>query len=57
MAAQEIEEPVFGWYSSRGAIVEGTGVHPEWTVEIAAKTLSDRKDDQMASAIDIVSRL
>jgi C-terminal processing protease CtpA/Prc len=44
--------PVFGWYTSRGCSLEGTGVSPH--VSVSAESLLQGADDQLAAAQRIV---
>lgn len=47
--------PVFGWYTSRGRSLEGSGVSPD--VEISATGLVDGVDDQLAAAQQMTKNL
>src|ERR1700733_12108216 len=47
--------PVSGWFTSNGRSLEGNGVDPD--VEISADSLATGRDDQMTTAVQIVSGL
>jgi C-terminal processing protease CtpA/Prc len=47
--------PVFGWYTSRGCGLEGSGVSPD--VNVSAEGLLDGVDDQLAAAHRIAKTL
>lgn len=47
--------PVFGWYTSRGCSLEGTGVSPD--VHVSADCLMNDVDDQLETARRIVKNL
>jgi C-terminal processing protease CtpA/Prc len=49
--------PVFGWFTSQGRSLEGTGVDPDVLVEISPHALAEGQDNQMTRAIDIVNAL
>ncbi len=49
--------PVFGWFSSKGNTLEGSGVEPDVLLEVAPESLAQGADDQLNKAIEIVSGL
>ena len=49
--------PVFGWLTSNGRSLEGTGVDPDVLVEISPDALAEGQDTQMIRAVDIVNGL
>jgi C-terminal processing protease CtpA/Prc len=49
--------PVFGWFTSNGRSLEGTGVDPDVLVEISPDALAEGQDNQMTRAIDMVDAL
>jgi carboxyl-terminal processing protease len=48
--------PVFGWYTSKGDCLEGKGVLPDVLVEVDPCQLNAGVDQQMNTAIEILSR-
>jgi C-terminal processing protease CtpA/Prc len=48
--------PVFGWYTSKGDCLEGKGVSPDVWVEVDPCQLNAGIDQQMNTAIEILSR-
>jgi carboxyl-terminal processing protease len=49
--------PVFGWFTSKGRTLEGNGVEPDVPVEISPEALAAGQDNQMKTAIEIVTGL
>ncbi|HET8579935.1 MAG TPA: S41 family peptidase [Nitrospiraceae bacterium] len=49
--------PVFGWFTSQGRTLEGTGVDPDIPVDISPTELAAGHDTQLARAIEIISGL
>ena len=49
--------PVFGWFTSEGRSLEGTGVAPDVVVEIDPDALAAGHDNQLESAIEIATAL
>ena len=49
--------PVFGWFTSKGQTLEGTGVVPDVPLEISPEALTAGHDNQMEKATEIVSGL
>jgi C-terminal processing protease CtpA/Prc len=49
--------PVFGWFTSKGRSIEGSGVDPDVVVEISPDALATGQDNQMTRAIEIVNGL
>ncbi len=49
--------PVFGWFTSQGRTLEAAGVDPHVAVNLSPDALAMGHDDQMATAIEIVSAL
>jgi C-terminal processing protease CtpA/Prc len=47
--------PIFGWFTSKGASLEGDGVNPD--VEISSDGLAVGRDDQMVKAVEIANAL
>jgi C-terminal processing protease CtpA/Prc len=47
--------PVFGWYTSRGCSLEGSGLNPD--VQVSPEGLLDGVDEQLAAAHRIVRAL
>jgi carboxyl-terminal processing protease len=46
--------PVFGWYTSQGKCLEGTGVRPDLNVDVAQDAVVATSDPQMQLATDIL---
>jgi C-terminal processing protease CtpA/Prc len=46
--------PVFGWYSPRGNYTEGSGVQPDFTVDVDPEGLAHGNDAQMDKALDLL---
>jgi carboxyl-terminal processing protease len=49
--------PVFGWFTSKGRSLEGSGVDPDVSLEISPDALAAGHDNQVAKAIEIVGGL
>jgi C-terminal processing protease CtpA/Prc len=49
--------PVFGWFTSKGQSLEGTGVEPDVPLEISPEALAEGADNQLNKAIEIASGL
>jgi len=49
--------PIFGWFTSKGHTLEGTGVEPDVPVEISPDALAQGVDNQLKRAIEIVNGL
>ena len=49
--------PVFGWFTSKGHTLEGSGVEPDVPLEISPEALAQGTDNQLNKAIEIVSGL
>jgi len=49
--------PVFGWFTSKGHSLEGSGVEPDVLLEISPEALAQGADNQLNKAIEIVSGL
>jgi C-terminal processing protease CtpA/Prc len=49
--------PVFGWFTSQGRSLEGTGVDPDIPVDISPTQLQASHDTQLVRALDIVDGL
>jgi carboxyl-terminal processing protease len=49
--------PVFGWFTSKGRTLEGSGVLPDVPVEISPEALARGQDDQMDKATELVRLL
>jgi tricorn protease len=49
--------PVFGWFTSKGHALEGSGVEPDVLLEISPEALAQELDNQLSKAIEIVSGL
>ena len=45
--------PVFGWFTSKGHSLEGTGVEPDVPLEISPEALAQGTDHQLNKAIEI----
>jgi hypothetical protein len=46
--------PAAGWYTRRGAIVEGKGVEPDVDIPLSSEGLRQGKDNQLEAAIAMV---
>jgi carboxyl-terminal processing protease len=49
--------PVFGWFTSKGHTLEGSGVEPDVLAEISPEALAQGTDSQLNKAIEIVNAL
>jgi C-terminal processing protease CtpA/Prc len=49
--------PVFGWFTSKGHTLEGSGVEPDVLAEISPEALAQGTDNQLNKAIEIVNAL
>jgi carboxyl-terminal processing protease len=49
--------PIFGWFTSKGHTLEGSGVEPHVPVEVSPEALAQETDDQLNKAIEIVQRM
>jgi C-terminal processing protease CtpA/Prc len=49
--------PVFGWFTSKGRSLEGSGVDPDVSLEMSPETLAEGSDTQLTKAIEIVRAL
>ncbi|PWU04228.1 MAG: hypothetical protein C5B51_17195 [Terriglobia bacterium] len=49
--------PVFGWFTSKGHTLEGTGVEPDVRLEISVEALAEGADNQLNKGIEIASAL
>ena len=47
--------PIFGWMTWRGACLEGSGVLPDVQVEVEPERILRGDDQQMTTALDIMS--
>jgi C-terminal processing protease CtpA/Prc len=49
--------PAAGWYTWRGAVVEGKGVEPDVDVPLSAEELRQGRDNQLEAAIAAVEAM
>jgi C-terminal processing protease CtpA/Prc len=49
--------PVFGWFTSKGRSLEGSGVDPDVPLEMSPADLAEGSDNQLIRAIEIVRGL
>jgi C-terminal processing protease CtpA/Prc len=49
--------PVFGWFTSKGHSLEGSGVEPDVPLEVSPEALAEGADKQLNKAIEIIRGL